>query len=214
MQDPPLLILSMLRTLSFFALTLASSLVSAEPQKQEIDPLAIHSPLLKVEVLDQAGSPIAMSHDRGYRRVDCKANDPYTLRLSNPTDERIWVVIAINDINPLTGKRAYQGQPGIVISPGGSRLVSAMSTKQDRHALRFSDTQEKKGKVAFAVFKEKMDYPHLLPWSEQLANKVGGHVSFNSSTKRTTWIPPQSAPFRKKSADPEGRVYFEYSSTE
>lgn len=201
-----------------FRTLLLACLLSAAPSlfAQSLDPLpnAIQTPTLKVEMLN-GEQPMELTIFRGYRRATGRVDQPYSLRLSNLTDERVWVAIAIDDINPRTGERATQGQPGFIIDPGQSRVIEHQKNKDGQRPLTFSKTEDNKpGKIAMAIFRERMDYPHSMPWNAETEARVGGSVRFDAKTKRTTWLPPSGASFRKMSLEPEQRMYFEYQATE
>lgn len=202
----------MFRTILVVCLLFASSLSLAQPSLSPPD--AIETTLLRVEVLND-GHAMPLTTFRGYRRAIGKVDQSYALRLSNLTDERVWVAISIDGINPKTGERAFQGQPGVIIDPGKSSIIDRQKYKIGDGDLVFSSTNENKpGKIALAIFCERMDYPHLLPWNPALEARVGGSVRFDPRIKRTIWLPPSGAAFRKLSTEPYERLYLEYHTVE
>lgn len=162
--------------------------------------------LVRVRALAPDGQPAALSMVRGYLRLMGDKGTDYAIEMTNLTRERIMVILAIDGIDPRNGKRAYIGQRGIVLDPGASRRISNRMRKGQVEDLLF-DREE--GKVTLGVFREKMDYPHLLPWNPRLQEKVGGQSWFDPQTRKNLWLPPSGAPFRKLTDEPK-YVYFEY----
>lgn len=203
----------MLRTL-LLTLALSAAAPSFADNRYNSDPFALHNYSLKVEVLDAQKAPIELS-SIGYRRAQGKLDAPYALRLTNPTNERVLVVVSINGINPSSGKRAYQGQPGIVLDPGESRVIDRQRNDGEVKPLTFTQPDEQThGKIAIGVFRERMDYPHSLPWGMATQARYGGTARLDPATRQMTWTPPKGARFRKLTDEPEQRIYFEYAAAE
>lgn len=203
----------MFRTL-FLAFALLASAPLFAHDRYNPDPFALHNHSLKVEVLNADNQPIELASNR-YRSAQGKLNSHYALRLTNPTNERVWVVVSINGINPSNGRRAYQGQPGIVLDPGESRVIDTQRLNGETKPLTFTRMNEDiHGKIAIGVFRERMDYPHRRPWGADTQARYGGTVQQDPQTRAITWAPPSGARFRKLTDEPEQRIYFEYAATE
>lgn len=165
-----------------------------------------------IQLLEQDHDVVPIEKEHGWLVVNTQVDTPYVLRLTNTTSERIMVVISLNGKDPFTGERAMLGTRGQVIDPGKSlEIDTAKARKKQPTTPLLLDPTREFGVIHVISFRERMDYPHLLPWSDALSRRVGGSVRIGPGGKSDLqWVPPSGAPFRKMSQDPASRVHIEY----
>ena len=126
-----------------------------------------------VEVVDEQGAvfqqvPVRHARDayRAYLQADRGAR--YRIRVSNPSGERVGVVIAVDGRNIVNGARSDLGsaEPKYVLSPYESQEFSGWRTSlADVHEFYFTEWEDSyaeafgdrtaRGVIAVAVYQEK-----------------------------------------------------------
>ncbi len=132
-----------------------------------------HASDITVEIIDESGAvfqqvPVRHKGDayRAYLQADRGAR--YRIRVSNPSAERVGVVIAVDGRNIVNGARSdlTGGEPKYVLSPYESQEFSGWRTSladvhefyftewEDSYAEAFGD-RSARGVIAVAVYQEK-----------------------------------------------------------
>lgn len=147
-----------------------ASVCSAEsPWRRRI----AHSPPPPYEVALEAvdGGPLPTFRQGGLRYVLGEPGNRYNIRVSNPTGERVEVVVTVDGRDAVSGQPGdYVTQRGYLIDPWGSLLVEGFRRNLDEvAAFRFTDrsqsysalrgTPENVGVIGVAVFPERARPP-------------------------------------------------------
>lgn len=165
---------------------------------------------VRLEVVSLGGAPAALplqvSHGRMRAALPSRAHG---VRLTNASEGRVFLVVAIDGVNPTTGQRAYMGQPGMVLEPGQSRVLSrAKAHRKAGWGPVLAASGE--GLVSVAVFPERTDYPLVLPDMESPPFGPDTYRVGADGVRR--WVPPQGYPFRKASTAPSTTLHILYAA--
>lgn len=134
-----------------------------------------------LELEDAFGDPLPTFHRRGTTYVLGESGERYSVRLHNPTGERVEAVLSIDGRDAVSGRVAdYVRQRGYIVPAYGSVRVDGFRTSLDGVAtFRFSDahdsysarrgTPENVGVVGAAFFRERTRpyVPHPRPASRR-----------------------------------------------
>jgi hypothetical protein len=144
----------------------AASVCNAEsPWRRRIAPTPAPPYQVSLESLD--GGPLPTFHQGGLRYVLGEPGARYNVRVSNPTGERVEVVVTVDGRDAVSGQPGdYVSQRGYLIEPWGSLLVEGFRRSLDEvAAFRFTGrgqsysalrgTPENVGVIGVAVFPEK-----------------------------------------------------------
>lgn len=143
-----------------------ASVCSAEsPWRRRIAPSPPPPYQVSLESLD--GGALPTFRQGGLRYVLGEPGTRYNVRVSNPTAERVEVVITVDGRDAVSGQPGdYVSQRGYLVEPWGSLLVEGFRRNLDEvAAFRFTDrsqsysalrgTPENVGVIGVAVFPEK-----------------------------------------------------------
>jgi hypothetical protein len=130
-----------------------------------VAPDAIRSPY-SVEIISGDGDTLDTYFQKGRYYVHGAAGQRYTVRVTNPTDRRIEVVVSVDGIDVIDGENGDLRKRGYVVQPHGTLMVEGWRTSlSDVASFRFSAVKgsyaAKKGKarnvgvVAVAIFAEQ-----------------------------------------------------------
>lgn len=144
----------------------ASSICSAEsPWRRRVVPAPPPPYQVSIEALD--GSELPTFRQAGLRYVLGEPGARYNVRVSNPTSERVEVVVTVDGRDAVSGQAGdYVSQRGYLLEPWGSLVVEGFRRSLDEvAAFRFTDrgrsysarrgTPENVGVIGVAVFPEK-----------------------------------------------------------
>lgn len=168
---------------------------------------------VKVEVVDQVSSdqpvalPLPMAQGRLRPQLPSDASH-LGLRVTNVSQGRILVVVSINGLDPRTGQKAYQGQPGYVLLPGQAWVLKQGKLKKKGPLSPILATGKPQGNISIAVFPERTDYPLLLPGMTPPPFGPENYRVGSDGVRR--WVPPARYPFRKEKAEPSDFLYMDY----
>lgn len=121
----------------------------------------------RVSLEDQWGSELPTFRHAGRTYVLGEPGDRYNVRVSNPTAERVEVVVTVDGRDAISGQVGdYVAQRGYLIEPWGSLTIEGFRRSLDEvAAFRFTDrarsysalrgTPENVGVIGVAVFPEK-----------------------------------------------------------
>ncbi len=212
--------------MKFLAVLMALSLTSLS-HAQELDtPLEVPAPTwtappppthierqsLRLEVLEGQDAPRALPlvMKKGWLNAALPPSDALGIRLTNVGDGRLLVVVAINGLDPSTGKRAYQGQPGRVLLPGQALVFPKGKAHKKADVAALLPAGKTEGTISVAVFHERTDYPLLLPGMDPPPFGPENFAVGKDGVRR--WVPPPRYPFRKATTDPAEMLYLQYSA--
>ena len=143
----------------------AASVCNAEsPWRRRVAPA---SPPYQVSLEALDGSPLPTFRQAGARYVLGEPGGRYNVRVSNPTSERVEVVVSVDGRDAVSGQAGdYVSQRGYVVEPWGSLLVEGFRRSLDEvAAFRFTDrdrsysarrgTAQNVGVIGVAVFPER-----------------------------------------------------------
>jgi hypothetical protein len=143
-----------------------ASVCSAEsPWRRRIAPSPPPPYEVALEAVD--GGPLPTFRQGGLRYVLGEPGTRYNVRVSNPTSERVEVVVTVDGRDAVSGQPGdYVTQRGYLIEPWGSLLVEGFRRNLDEvAAFRFTDrsqsysalrgTPENVGVIGVAVFPER-----------------------------------------------------------
>jgi len=132
-----------------------------------------------------------------------------SLRVRNTTSERVQIVFTFNRFNPMTGRLAVMGDNGFVLDPQQSLTITLgrlSKRKTDKPVELFATHPA--GSFHFAFFKERSDYPLILPNMEPPPYGPENFVTENGVRR---WVPPARYPFRRVQDMPNFSVFATYS---
>ncbi|HUQ08565.1 MAG TPA: hypothetical protein VM261_39005 [Kofleriaceae bacterium] len=130
-----------------------------------VAPDAIRSPY-SVEIISGDGDTLDTYFQKGRYYVHGANGERYTVRVTNPTDQRIEVVVSVDGLDVIDGETGDLRKRGYVVQPHGTVLVEGWRTSlSDVASFRFSSVKGsyagKKSKarnvgvVAVAIFAEQ-----------------------------------------------------------
>lgn len=152
-----------------------------------------------VEILDTAQQAIKPAPVGQWYPVSLiQEGSPYSLRIHNPLDERIRVLVSIDGVNPFTGRRAMMADAGVVIGPGESKTIAPnIPPNRLPQPAMVSPAKGHVSKINVAFFREVRSRP-----------VVAAHMKLPpASTHPTKWVPPEGTRFYSRTKDPESIVY-------
>jgi hypothetical protein len=181
----------------------AASVCSAEsPWRRRIVPAPPPPYRVELEALD--GSPLPTFRQSGRSFVLGEPGVRYNVRVSNPTGERVEVVLTVDGRDAVSGQPGdYVSQRGYLIEPWGSLLVEGFRRSMDEvAAFRFTErgdsysarrgTPENVGVVGVAVFPEKTR-PKTPIWRPQRRYSHDSYDSYDSYDDRYSPAPSAAA---------------------
>ena len=203
------------------ALLLAFSPLVQAQTAEASDPSPVSTPeqrsfveqgLVRLEVVRQTEqeqwSAIPLQVTYGRSRATLSPQQKAGIRLTNTSEGRVMVIVSINGINPYTGRKAYQGQSGLVIEPGASLLVDQGKTDRKSDWSPILPAAQDEGTIAVAVFHERRDYPLVLPNME--APPFGPETFRVGADGLQRWVPPMNYPFRRIAEHPTALIHMDY----
>ncbi len=97
----------------------------------------------QVQMVDTEGRDLPTYHRAGRSYVLGNMGERYALHVSNPTPQRVEVVLSVDGLDALDGKRAdYVGKRGYILEPYASLTVEGFRTSaNDVAAFRFSSVR-------------------------------------------------------------------------
>jgi hypothetical protein len=130
-----------------------------------VAPDAIRSPY-QVEIISDDGGTLDTFFQKGRYYVHGAHGQRYTIRVSNPTSQRIEVVASVDGLDVIDGENGDVRKRGYVVPPHGTVLIEGWRTSlSDVASFRFSSVKGsyagKKGKarnvgvIAVAIFAEQ-----------------------------------------------------------
>ena len=157
---------------SFLFAAACSSPAIAAPGAQialGIAPMKVRAPY-DVQILRDDGSPLRTYGLRDRFYVPGEAGERYIIRVTNPTDRRIEVVVSVDGLDVIDGENGDLRKRGYVVPPYGETRIEGFRTSEDDVAtFRFSSVggsyAGQKGKarnvgvIAVAVFEERAPEP-------------------------------------------------------
>lgn len=166
---------------------------------------------LRLEVVQGAEEPQALplTTKGGWLHAALPSKTDLGLRLTNTGEGRLLVVVSINGMDPFTGRRAYQGQPGKVIEPGQSVVMRRGKFHKKADFEPILPANKDDGAISVAIFEERTDYPLVLPNMEPPPFGPENYKVGKDGVRR--WVPPPRYPFRKVSAEPSEFLFVQYS---
>lgn len=160
-----------------------------------------------VEVLNDT-APQPYSVRKGVAYFSLGVPETTVFRLTNHTNERLQIVFTFNRLNPMTGREAVLQDNGFVLDPKQVLVISEgrlSKRKKDKPVRLFA--QQPEGFFHFAVFKERTDYPLILP---SMTPPPYGKDNFVVENGVRRWVPPARYPFRRVNAMPNYSFYGTY----
>lgn len=177
-------------------------------QASENEKNALEQIGLKVELF-QNDSPSVFTSKNGFSHVVLNKSAQHRLRLTNETDERLNIIFSFNRLNPLTGQQAILKDRGFVLKPKETLDISqGRMHKKDKTLVNLFE-QFSTGFLNFSVFKERTDYPLVLPNMTPPPYHAEQFVVRSDGSKR--WIAPHNYPFRRMQQDPNAQIYATFS---
>lgn len=161
----------------------------------------------KVEVVESS-APQSYFIAKGVAHFVVKSPDATSFRLTNNSNERIQIIFTFNSLNPMTGRRAVLQDNGFVMDPHQVLVITQgrlSKKKSDKPVDLFSARPD--GSFHFAVFKERTDYPLILP---TMTPPPYGPEHFVVENGVRRWVPPQRYPFRRIQEMPNYGFYATY----
>lgn len=171
------------------------------------DKMAMEQDGFKVEVVENS-SPQSYSVAKGVAHFVVKSPDTTSFRLTNSSNERVQVIFTFNRLNPMTGRMAVLRDNGFVMDPHQVLVISQgrlSKKKSDKPVNLFSSHPD--GSFHFAVFKERTDYPLILPTMTPPPHRPENFVLENGVRR---WVPPHRYPFRRIQEMPNYGFYATY----
>lgn len=132
-------------------------------------------PASHVQLEDAAGNPLPRFYQDGRHYVLGHPGERYSIRVSNPSGERVEAVVSVDGRDAISGRVAdYRTQRGYIVPPYGSVTVDGFRQSLSAVAtFRFADpadsyssrmgTPENVGIVGVALFSEKKRKPRPAP---------------------------------------------------
>lgn len=191
----------------FKGILMAMGLVASALAHASVPAQALEQGGLKVEFFNgDALSPFVSKN--GYMYVEIEPQRA-KLQLTNTTDERLQIVFVFNSINPMTGRKAIMGDNGFVLKPHQSLTITQgrLSKKKKDSPVNLFQTNPD-GSLHLLVFKERTDYPLVLP--EMTAPPYGEENFVRLPNGQQRWVPPPQYPFRRLSDTPSGKLFITY----
>lgn len=171
------------------------------------DNLAWEQGGFKVEVVESS-VPQPYFVEKGVAHFVLKSPDTTSFRLTNNSKERVQIIFTFNRLNPMTGRMAVLQDNGFVMDPHQVLVITKgrlSKKKSDKPVPLFSNLPD--GSFHFAVFKERTDYPLILP--TMTAPPYGPeHFVVENGVRR--WVPPHAYPFRRIQDRPNYGFYATY----
>lgn len=182
------------------------------PPPPPAPPTHLERQTLRLEVLEGAAAPKALPlvMKKGWLNAQLPTYSELGLRLTNMGEGRLLVVVAINGLDPSSGKKAYQGQPGQVLLPGQAIVINQGKTHKKAPLGPVLPASRAEGTISVAVFHERTDYPLLLPGMTPPPFGAEAFKVGKDGVRR--WVPPLRYPFRKLTPDPAEFLYLQYSA--
>jgi hypothetical protein len=224
--------LALLSGFALFGVIGAASVCSAEsPWRRRVAPPA--PPPYRVSLEDDNGAPLPSFQHAGRRYVLGEPGARYNVRVTNPTGERVEVVLTVDGRDSISGRVGdYVSQRGYLIEPWGSLVVEGFRRSMDEvAAFRFTDrgqsysalrgTPENVGVIGVAVFPEKARPPAPVrprprPYSfDDRLDRVEPHASrgadgAGSGAPRRSAQAPAQAPRAEAAPAESSRGYRDY----
>ena len=134
------------------------------------EPMAVQPPEVsayQVDLIGEDGLPLATYQHRGKFYVLGTVGERYSLRVQNPTDQRVEAVLSIDGLDAIDGETAdYVGKRGYVVPARGELVVDGFRVSTSHVAtFRFSSVKSsyagRKGKarnvgvIGVAIFTER-----------------------------------------------------------
>lgn len=161
---------------------------------------------LEVAVVTEAGERVDQKSLRGVSTVSLKEGSKHGIALINHNPTRVWLVIAVDGLNPTTGKRSYIAQPGLVLKPGETVTLHRTRVQKKGDLVPLFESQAA-GDINIGIFEERRDYPFITPG---MSPPPYGPETFVVDAGGRRWVPPPHFPFRKNTEEPAAMVYFRY----
>jgi hypothetical protein len=149
-----------------------------------IAPVKVRAPY-DVQVIRESGetAPTYAAKDRFY--VQGNAGERYTIRVTNPTANRVEAVITVDGLDVIDGESGDLRKRGYVVPPYGETRIEGFRTSQaDVATFRFSSVDDsyagKKGKarnvgvIAVAIFEEQAPEPE----QQIIVGEAGGDYDY------------------------------------
>lgn len=182
---------------------LFSPLISQASDKNALEQIG-----LKIELL-QNDVPSVFTSKNGFSHVVLKKSAQPQLRLTNQTDERLNIIFSFNRLNPLTGQPAILKDKGFVLRPNEILYIAqGRMHKKDKTPVNLFE-QLSTGFLNFSVFKERTDYPLILPNMTPPPYHAEQFIVHSDGSRR--WIAPHNYPFRRIQQDPNAQIYATFS---
>lgn len=158
-----------------------------------VAPDAVRSPY-QVEIISGDGDTLDTFYQRGRYYVHGAHGQRYTVRVTNPTSQRIEAVVSVDGLDVIDGETGDLRKRGYVVPPGGTVLIEGWRTSlSDVASFRFSSVKGsyagKKGKarnvgvIAVAIFAEQAapaiildEPPDDYYWDEDSDDDYGAEV--------------------------------------
>lgn len=168
-------------------------------------------------VMEQGGFTLEVLNDtvaqpylvrKGVVYFPLGAPETTVFRLTNHTNERLQIVFTFNRLNPMTGRPAILQDNGFVLDPKQILVIAEgrlSKRKKDKPVRLFAQNPE--GFFHFAVFKERTDYPLILP---SMTPPPYGKDNFVVENGVRRWVPPARYPFRRLQDMPNYGLYGTY----
>ena len=171
-------------------------------------PSFVEQGLVRLEVVRESAqaqwSALPLQVTYGRSRATLSPEQNAGLRLTNTSEGRVMLIVSINGIDPYTGRKAYQGQSGLVLEPGASMLVEQGKTSRKSDWSPVLPASRNEGTIAVAVFHERRDYPLVLPNME--APPFGPETFRVGADGIRRWVPPMNYPFRRIAEHPRAAL--------
>jgi hypothetical protein len=169
---------------------------------------------------DGAGNPLPSFYHEGRTFVLGEPGERYTIRITNPTGERVEAVVSIDGRDAISGKVAdYRAQRGYIVPPYGSvrvegfrQSLSAVATfrfadPEDSYSARLG-TPENVGIVGVALFSERKRRLRQEPIARPPRRAYPDYEGERASAPRTREADAQradAAPAKKSGSASESR---------
>ena len=145
------------------------------PAPLEEQPVAPRTAPFDVALIDEEGRPLDTFQHKGRYYVAGAVGKRYSVRVTNPTSERIEAVISVDGLDAIDGRTAdFLTKRGYIVPPYGELKVDGFRVSlQDVATFRFSAVKDsyagRKGQprhvgvVGVAIFTERLQDPVYVP---------------------------------------------------
>ncbi len=164
------LLLGSILSLTLFASACTSAYADRATPARPLVPIAVAPDAVRspyqVEIISGDGDTLDTFYQRGRYYVHGANGQRYTVRVTNPTSQRIEAVVSVDGLDVIDGEAGDLRKRGYVVPPGGTVLIEGWRTSlSDVASFRFSSVKSsyagKKGKarnvgvIAVAIFAEQ-----------------------------------------------------------